>query len=356
MGTALLLQLAGCATLKASRSAAQSAPSFATCECKVVSLTAGRLAAGEEERLWVADEKRIQELAPDGSLKTVWEVPRFVRLLRLEAADLDGDGVSEWVVLYDTGRFRSHVLRWSGESWESSKPWAGFLRPVLGADGAVRLLGQSTSRIGFHAAHIVEVERKDDGGLAAGERVAVAPGGFLYDFFWVGGERPRLFVLEEDGSITERDPRSPSAVMWRSDERFVARPVEQRRSSRDMLGETEDDTVRLAPPVVVTQLNEGSDPEVLLVTGPPTPMFAFENFRIPGGGDVRVFALGQRGLEERARTPLLGLELSATWAGEIGGEVLWLGAVWTKDAGGFAKPESRIFRFEPASGDLRSQD
>jgi hypothetical protein len=322
----------------------------------VVSIASGSLAPGEAPRLWVADEKRIMELTTDGSMKTVWEVPRFVRLLRLEAADLNDDGVTEWVVLYDTGRFRSHVLRWTGTAWESSKPWPGFLRPVLQADGTLRLLGQSTGGSRFHADRIVEVSSEADDLLVAGGQVKVVPGVFLYDFFWVPGESPRLFVLEESGSITERDPRSPAAVLWRSAERIVARPLQLRRRARDMLGEVEDDTVRLTPPVVVTQWDGASGPVVLLVTGPPAPMFAFENLRIPGGGDVRVFDVGQRGLEERVRSPLLGLDLSATWAGQLGGELLWLAAVWTKDSGGFVQPESRIIRLDPATGDPRSAD
>jgi len=293
------------------------------------------------------------ELAPDGTLTEVWEVPRFARLLRLEAADLDGDGIVEWVVLYDTGRFRSHVLRWTGDSWESSKPWAGFLRPDAQAGEKTRLLGQSAGSGRFHGERIVEITEAE-GKLVAGEQVVVAPGVFLYDFFWVPGERPRLFVLEEGGSISERDPRSPRAVLWRSEERIVARPLELRRSSRDMLGESTEDTIRFAPPVVLAQWDDDPTPEVFLVTGPAVPMFAFENLRISGGGDVRVFDVGERGLQELVRTPLLGLDLSATWAGQFQGELLWIASVWMKDLGGFAKPESRLFRFNPSSGDPRA--
>ncbi len=354
----LVVQLAGCATLQRGRAALDSAramPSLATCDCKVVSLAVGPLAVDEPPKLWVAEEKRVFELAPDGSLKVVWEVPRFARLLRLEAADLDGDGIVEWVVLYDTGRFRSHVLRWTGDSWESSKPWAGFLRPQAQAGGKTRLLGQSAAGgSNFHGERIVAVAEAGEGKLVAGDRVVVAPGVFLYDFFWVPGETPRLFVLEEDGSISERDPRSPRAVLWRSEERIVARPLELRRSSRDMLGESTEDTVRLAPPVVLAQWDDDPTPEVFLVTGPAVPMFAFENLRISGGGDVRIFDVGERGLQEQVRTPLLGLDLSATWAGQFKGELLWVASVWMKDLGGFAKPESRLFRFDPASGDPRA--
>ena len=352
----LVVQLAGCATLQRGRAALDSArtvPSLASCDCKVVSLAVGRLGVDETPRIWVAEEKRILELAPDGTLTEVWEVPRFARLLRLEAADLDGDGIVEWVVLYDTGRFRSHVLRWTGDSWESSKPWAGFLRPDAQAGEKTRLLGQSAGSGRFHGERIVEITEAE-GKLVAGEQVVVAPGVFLYDFFWVPGERPRLFVLEEGGSISERDPRSPRAVLWRSEERIVARPLELRRSSRDMLGESTEDTIRFAPPVVLAQWDDDPTPEVFLVTGPAVPMFAFENLRISGGGDVRVFDVGERGLQELVRTPLLGLDLSATWAGQFQGELLWIASVWMKDLGGFAKPESRLFRFNPSSGDPRA--
>jgi hypothetical protein len=227
---------------------------------------------------------------------------------------------------------------------------------VLSPDGSVQLLGQGSGGPRFHAEAVVEVALGADGKLTPGDRVSVVSGLFLYDFFWVPGDRPRLFVLEQDGSISERDPRSPSALLWRLPERIVARPLELRRSSRDMLGSVEESRVRLAPPVVVAQLDDGPEFEVLIVTGPPTPLFAFENLRIPRGGDVRIFEVGPRGLQERVRTPLLGLDLSATWAGEIADQVVWLGAVWTKDSGGFTKPESRVFRFDLASGDPRSWD
>ncbi|HIF21855.1 MAG TPA: hypothetical protein EYQ27_08095, partial [Gemmatimonadetes bacterium] len=73
---------------------------------------------------------------------------------------------------------------------------------MVHSDGAVRLLGQSTGGSRFHADRIVEVDPAADGLLVAGGQVKAVPGVFLYDFFWVPGESPRLFVLEESGSIT----------------------------------------------------------------------------------------------------------------------------------------------------------
>ena len=345
--------LVGCATLERSKGAielAKSNPSLATCDCKIGSIASGKLAAEEETRLWLADEGGVHELLPDGQLRRVWKTPRFARLLRLEAADLDGDGISEWIVLYDTGRFRSHVLTWNGETWEASKPWAGFLRPVENEAGGVDLLGQAPGGRKFHAETVSLVHREGDGKLRAGERVGTLAGLPLYDFFWTGSPKKRLFVLVANGSITERDPRSPKAVLWRLDEKIVARPIEIRRQSRDMLGQSEDERVRFAP-VPVVGLNAAGEEEVLVVTGPPVPVFAFENLRISAGGDARVFSVGPRGLDERVRSPLLGRDLSASWAGEALGRTLWIAAVWTKDGGGFSKPESRVFRLDPATGD-----
>jgi hypothetical protein len=345
--------LIGCATLERSRGAielAKSNPSLVTCDCKIGSITAGKLVADEPTRLWLADERGVHELQADGQLRRVWSTPRFARLLRLEAADLDGDGISEWVVLYDTGRFRSHVLSWNGETWEASKPWAGFLRPVENEAGGIDLLGQAPGGRKYHAETVSIVSREEDGKLRPGERVETLTGLPLYDFFWTGSPRERLFVLEANGSITERDPRSPKAVLWRLDERIVARPIEMERQSRDMLGQSEDERIRLAP-VPVVGINAAGTEEVLVVSGPPVPVFAFENMRISGGGDVRLFSVGSRGLDERVRSPLLGLDLSASWAGEALGRTLWIAAVWTKDGGGFSKPESRVFRLDPATGD-----
>lgn len=352
----LLLPLVlGCASLQRARGAsqaAQEAPSLSTCSCLVVSLASGHLGPDSPEQLWMADERSVHRVGTDGSLEELWTAPRFSRVLRLEAADLDGDGRSEWVVLLDTGRFRSHVLRWDGAAWQPSRPWAGFLRPVRDREGTLQLLGQGSGGARPFSGEIVEVSMDAEGALSGGSPVEAPPEVLLYDYFWLPGEQARLFVLEEDGGITERDPRSPAAVLWRSEERVVARPVEVEREVRDLLGDLREQHFRLAPPPRLVQLDQDPELELLLVTGPPRPKVAFENLRLAGGGDVRALDPAARGLVELHRTPLLGRFLSSVWAGAWEGREVWLAAVWTRDAGGFVRPESRVFLFDPSTGNL----
>jgi len=300
----------------------------------------------------MADARGVHTLSADGEAERTWNAPRFTELLRFEAADLDGDGLSEWVVLLDSGRFRSHVVRWDGTQWQMSKPWPGFLRPLVGPGGALRLAGQKSSAARPFQGPVVEVLLGEEGALDPGDPLSAPPDTPLYDFFWVSGESDRLFVLEEDGSITERDPRSPSAALWRSEERVVARPIEVEREVRGLLGDDREQKIRLAPRVSLTQLDEDAEPEVLIVTGPPVPTIAFENLRIFSGGDVRAYDVARRGLEELHRSPLLGRAMAAAQPWRLGDADVWVAAVWTRLAGGFSRPESRVFVLDPKTGNI----
>ncbi|MEE2830272.1 MAG: hypothetical protein VX498_13875 [Myxococcota bacterium] len=362
----LLPWLWSCALAPKAQMAAEAAglaPVLAECRCQVIGLGTGTLEPGGEEQLWMADVRGVHRVGSGGRTESLWTAPRFTEVLRFEAADIDGDGVSEWVVLLDSGRMRSFVLRWDGESWQPSAPWAGYLRPLRDGRGELTLVGQRSGGSTAYRGLITRVLVGESGSLTAGEPVPSPPGVSIYDFFWLRGDPGRLFVLESNGSISERDPRSPTVgagpgprsgwgVLWRSEDRPVARPVEVEREVRDLLGDLRDERIRLAPPVAVVQLDDDPAEEVLVVTGVPAPQVVFENLRLYRGGDIRAYDPELRGLKELHRTPLLGRSLSAVVAVERGGEDLWVGAIWTRLPGGFTRPESRLLLFDPASGNV----
>jgi hypothetical protein len=321
----------------------------------VTGLTTGRDAADGPEQLWLADEKRVVRLRLGEEPVELWKAPVFSRLLRLEAADLDGDGVDEWVVLLDQGRMRSLVVRLDedGVRVQDGRPFSGYLRPLLRASGDVILVGQRAGAEVPFRGQIHRVERTDHGGWRSGESLPLPADVSIYEFFVVptGEEGGRLFGAEEGGKLIERDPRNPRAVIWRSDERVAGRPLEVDRTYQNLLGETQEEVLRLLPPVSV--LDAGGDGDLLLVGGVHNPVAVLQNLRIWQGGDVRLYKLSSRGLEEVRRTPLVGRAVVAATRWQIGPHhAVWAAAVWTRPAGGMTRPESRVFLFDPATGDL----
>ncbi len=353
----ILLVLGGCAhdTAAIARNLAQHEEALYGCRCKAVGLASGHDVAGGPELLWLADERRVSRIDGSGTAEEVWVAPTFQEIVRLEAADLDGDGVDEWVVLVQAARMRSHVIALrDGVRQSIGKPWGGYLRPMLDADGTTVLVGQ---RAGGDRPFRGGVERvawdAEAGTFKPGERVKLPERFSVFDFFWLPGEPPRLYGLEETSRLAELDPRSPRAVLWRSDGRPVARPVEVDRTYKELLADEEEETLRLASPVGVEDLDGDGVAEVLLVTGNATPLAVFQNLRVHQGGDLRIYRPEHRGLVEAARTPVLGSAMVAGTSWEpVPGRTVLAGVAWTRDPAGFAPMESRVFLFEPEKGDL----
>jgi len=348
--------LSGCAAGRASlaQDLALATQALATCACEATGLASGRDVAGEPPRLWLAGDKAVYEVGADGALTERWTPPKFTRILRLEVGDLDGDGVDEWTVLTEANRLRTHlIVADGGERRSVGKPFLGSLRITPGPEGKPVLLGQRASGAGPFVGPVEHVTWAGEE-LALGGPVGLHATASLYDVFWVANEgKPRLFSFESTDHVAERDPRSPRAVVWRSDERLVARPIEIERDTRDLLGEEVRDTVRFAAPVSVADLDGDGADEVLLVAGSLTPVAMLQNLRVYQGGDARLFEAGPRGLVESHRSPILGRALIAAtpWTAPDG-RAVWAAVAWTKLGGGFVAPESRVFLLDPATGDL----
>lgn len=358
VAAAALSPLAGCGHGRgaAARDLALTGQALWVGELGAVGLAAGRDLADGPELLWLAEPRGVHVLGPDGSQALTWKPPRFARIIRFEAADLDGDGVDEWVVVMDQGRIRSVLVGLDeGRREALGRPWNGFLRPVIGPEGEVRLEGQRAGGDAPFRGPVIVVEPGDKGWVA-GAPVGLPAGVSLFDFAWLPGaeDRPaRLFSFDASGFLEERDARSPRAIVWRSPDRFVGRPVELDRDYRNMLGEEEGVTLRLAPPVSLVDEDGDGLQELLMVGGTQTPVVVFENLRVYQGGDVRLLTPTSRGVEETRRSPLLGRAMVAVcpWS-PASGERVWAAAVWTRLSSGFVRPESRVFLLDPASGDL----
>ena len=318
------------------------------------SIASGAAAPDTPKQLWLADEKGVVALQPDGTAAETWRPPRFTRILRLEAMDLDGDGGSEWVVTLEGARIRSLLLGYRDGQWAELAPGRpGFLRPVLGPDATPILLGQSAGSERPYAGPIREVSLKD-GKLVDGDALGLPPALSIHDPFWVPvDDGVRLFSVEPSDHIGERDPRSPRALIWRSDHRTTSRPVVIEREYSNLLGEELDGTLALPTPPAVFDADCDGTWEVLLVAGSTTPVAMLQNVRVLQGGDARFMKPGARGLEEVHRTPLLGRAMvgAVPWV-DVDGDLVWAAAVWVRADTGFAPPETRVYLFNPDNGDL----
>jgi hypothetical protein len=359
-----LLALAGCAHRVGSASVARelgsSTDALWRCDCEATGLAAGRDAPDGPIRLWVAAGREILGIDPSsGAAELLWEAPRFSRIVRLEAADLDADGADEWLVTLDAGAIRSEIVG-VVESRRASvgKPFSGWLRADVSADGQPRLLGQRAGSDAPFRGAIFGVQLDVNGRLVPGPPVGFPDSVFVLDVFSVpgadSGSAARLFTIEAGGQVAERDPRSPRAQVWRSDTRFVGRPVELRREYRDLLDETRTEPLGLPPPPLVADLDGEGTLEVLMPSGGPVPIPILEGIRVLPGGDLRLVVPVAGGLADGRRTPLIGLAAVGAALGPPGPDGLrpWAGLFWTRGGGGLAKPESKVFLFDSASGNL----
>ena len=328
-----------------------------SCQCLVTGMATGYDEEGGEHRIWLADDREVRAVVPGGEPVVLWTAPRFTRILRLEAGDLDGDGSDEWLVLFEANSLRSVVvgLR-NGRREALSKPWNGYLRMLVDSNGQSMLVGQSSAGHRPFWGPIYPIELSAEGKLSKGEPLSLPAGTGLFDFFWLPASKEagaRLFSVEPTDQLAERDPRSPKARIWRSDNRIVARPVEIEREIRGYFGEEELRFIRLVAPVEVRDWGGDGRFEALLVGGVPRPAVVFENLRLHQGGDVRLLTAAPRGLEELHRSPLMGRAVAAAsswWS--VGGRRFWVAAVWTRHRSLFKRPETRLLLLDPESGDL----
>jgi hypothetical protein len=347
----VLLAGSSCAAVEQTRRDALVADALWTCRCTAVGIAAGRSTPDGPEELWVAAGRDVFRVAPNGRSEVVWKAPLFTEILRLEAIDLDGDGVHEWVVLLDAGNVRGEVVAIEdGVRRRRGKPWGGWLRAWWEPDGTPMLLGQRVGGDRPFWGTVSRLERDDrdrlqpvDGGPVFPPRVGI------FDAFTVPGAEGRMFGMRPDGRLVEYGPTTglASPEQWVSDGRPIGRAVELRRTFRSILGEEEEAVIRLPPPVV--GLPSGG---ALLVAGTAPAVAVFEDFILHRGGDVRSVRVDpDRGLSWGSRTAVVGRAITAASPWTPNGRTVWAAAVWTRAPQEFGPPETRILLFDPSTGD-----
>lgn len=346
---ALAVLASGCAGLEQARKEALAVDALWSCSCAVTGLTTGRSAPEGPEELWVAAGREIVQVAGDGTSSVVWTAPVFTEILRFEVADLDADGIDEWVVVLDAGSVRSVVVGVEdGVRTQRGKAWAGWLRTWT--QGPPMLLGQRVGGDRPYWGTVSKLELDDKGRWQPVEGGPLYPPRVgIFDPFTLAAAPERIFGLREDGRVVEYGPTTglASPEQWVSDGRPIGRPIELRRTFRSVLGEEEEAVVRLPPPVVALSGGGG-----LAVTGTPAALAVFEDFVVHRGGEVRaVHSTPERGLSWGTRTPVVGRAITAATPWTPNGREVWAAAVWTRAPQDFGPPESRILLFDPTRGD-----
>lgn len=351
-GLAVLFVVAGCAATREAVERARSGDAYAVLPSAAVGLMTGRDRPDGPDVLWIADEGGVHRIQAAAAPELVWKAPRFTTIQHAEAADLDGDGSTEWIVVLDAGRIRSEVIGWDGATrTRIGNPYFGFARPAPGhaEAGTVLLQKAGGDRPFWGPVHL----GRFDGGIAEVREVLdLHDGSALFDLFWTpSAEGGRLFAGEANGQLSERRRDRPRDVVWRSEDRPWGRPVVHAREYRDLLGETRAEGVGFATAPVLADLDGDGAAELWIAGHPLPPVRVFESITGLPGGDVRRLDAAARGLVERVRSPLVGRAIVGIAPWRHGERPVIAAAVWTRLAGGFERPETRVLLFDPATGD-----
>jgi hypothetical protein len=341
----------GCAHTQEAVERARGVEPLAVFPEEIHSLTHGVGGTEDESVLWAASATRVWELAPGAPPREAWKAPRFARILHLEAAQLDDDVTSEWVVVLDAGRVRGEIVDAQGGVRVSGKPWYGFLRPVDDG-GKARLIGQKAGGDRPFWGPIQWIDRAADGTLTHQGDIGVPDTVSLFDLHPTSTSKgPRWLAWEQSGQLAERNPARPRDVTWRGDDRPVGRPVAVDRSYTNLLGEERAEALTISPAPDARDLDGDGTPEILVAGNPSPPVRIMENLLALQGGDVRLYAWKERGLTELARSPLVGRAVVGVAHWRCADRPVWVAAVWTRLSGGFVPAETRLLTFDPTTGD-----
>lgn len=349
------LLLCACAHTQEAVERARDQGALVTLGEEIHSLAHGR-DGGPEDVLWAASPGAVWAIDGAGQAAVVWSPPRFTRILHLEAAQLDDDAPTEWVVILDGGRIRSEVVEWDGVRKITGKPWFGFARPAWDGE-KTRLLGQKAGGERPFWGHIEWLDRDGDGALVPSSDLGVQDSVNLFEVHpGASSGGMRILAFEPSGQLAERSAQRPKDVLWRSDDRPVGRPVVADRSYTNLLGEERGEVLSIPPPPEWADLDGDGALDLLVAGNPGPPVRVFENLLALQGGDLRFYQWKERGVLEVRRTQLVGRAVTGVAAWTWRGRPVWVAAVWTRLRGGFAPAETRLLLFDPATGEALSAD
>ncbi len=202
----------------------------------------GRTLVGGEREIFVAGERSIRYYQKGAELKLVAEatIPNPAKILAIDMADLDNDGVPElYVTIYDRETLISRVYlpKVNGlELLAENLPW--FFRGI-GQDFKARVVyGQEMVSGGRFSKTVAELG-KSGKTYSAKKQIKMPRSGFVFNFNKLGSsDKSSIVVLDEDGYLVVSSPEGEEA--WKSaikyggsESHFKVESPEQRRSPGD---------------------------------------------------------------------------------------------------------------------------
>ena len=279
--------------------------------------------------------------------------PAGVDWFGMTTGDVDGDGRDEIALWGFRPQLTGVVLGWDGEALvRESAPLPLFLR-IIERGEEMLLCGQRT---GADRNFLGEIEQYtiENGGLVRGEALEQGAGLEILGLFYGGApgeETPVTYTFASGGDLERRDG---SAVVWRSEEIRMTRPLSVERERANLLGERRTEVQAFPTEVTAADVDGDGTAEILMVTSDQAPVPMLERVRVFRGGSYRLLGEGDRGLVPRASSLLMGRLMTGVAMldadGDGGAEAI--ATVVIKRRSGVSRGLSTIVALDPISGDL----
>jgi hypothetical protein len=187
------------------------------------SIALGRTLASGEREIFVAGEHSIRYLRKGAELKQIVEiaVPVPARILAIDSADLDHDGIPEvYVTIVDRKTISSRVYQPTGTGMEliaDNQPW---LYRGIGQDLKDRtIFVQAVSSGGEYFNGIAELLKSGQRFETTNSRTLPRPGNiFNFTRFRDASGAEKLVIVDEDGYLIIYAP--DGSELWRSSDKY----------------------------------------------------------------------------------------------------------------------------------------
>ncbi len=279
--------------------------------------------------------------------------PAGVDWFGMTAGDVDGDGRDEIALWGFRPQLTGVVLGWDGEALvQESSPLPLYLR-IIESGGQAQLYGQRT---GADRDFMGEIEHYSivDGGLERGEPLEEGAGLEILGLFYGGAPGEEAPVMYNFASSGELERRDGAAVVWRSEEIRMTRPLSVERERANLLGERRAEVQAFPTEVAAADVDGDGTAEVLMVTSDQASVPMLERVRVFRGGSYRLLGEGDRGLVSRATSLLMGRLMTGVALLDVDGDGSpeALATVVIKRRSGVSRGLSSIVALDPLTGDL----